>query len=60
MYIEFFFQYNIFLTCDGYRDAVVSAIIFHPSRVMAVSASYGGDFKVKFFNLFYNCEYVFV
>ncbi|CAI9303637.1 unnamed protein product [Lactuca saligna] len=27
------------------RDAIVSAIISHPSRVMAISASYGGDFK---------------
>ena len=29
-----------------YRDADVSAIAFHPTRRMAVSSSYGGDFKV--------------
>ncbi|CAI9279716.1 unnamed protein product [Lactuca saligna] len=29
-----------------HRDGVVSAIIFHPSRVMALSASYGVDFKL--------------
>lgn len=30
-----------------YRDAGVSAVAFHPTCGMAVSASYGGDFKVK-------------
>lgn len=30
-----------------YRDAGVSVVAFHPTRGMAVSASYGGDFKVK-------------
>lgn len=28
------------------RDAHISAITFHPTRRMAVSTSYGGDFKV--------------
>lgn len=28
------------------RDAVISAAAFHPTRKMAVSSSYGGDFKV--------------
>lgn len=28
------------------RDAHISAIAFHPTRRMAVSSSYGGDFKV--------------
>nr|XP_043629244.1 WD repeat-containing protein 75 [Erigeron canadensis] len=31
---------------EPHRDAGVSAIAFHPTRGMAVSASYGGDFKV--------------
>jgi len=28
------------------RDAHISAVAFHPTRHMAVSSSYGGDFKV--------------
>lgn len=32
----------------SYRDAGISAVAFHPSRQMAVSASYRGDFKVGF------------
>lgn len=31
---------------EPHRDAGVSAIAFHPNGSMAVSASYGGDFKV--------------
>ncbi|KAK1433946.1 hypothetical protein QVD17_10864 [Tagetes erecta] len=31
---------------EPHRDAGVSAVAFHPTRGMAVSASYGGDFKV--------------
>ena len=29
-----------------YREAGISAVAFHPTRHMAVSSSYGGDFKV--------------
>jgi len=29
-----------------YRDAHISAVAFHPTRRMAVTSSYGGDFKV--------------
>ncbi|GJU38759.1 ribonuclease H-like domain-containing protein [Tanacetum coccineum] len=32
---------------EPHSDAGVSAIAFHPTRDMAVSASYGGDFKVN-------------
>ena len=32
-----------YLSC---RDAGISAVAFHPARRMAVSSSYGGDFKV--------------
>ncbi|XP_071730304.1 uncharacterized protein [Rutidosis leptorrhynchoides] len=31
---------------EPHRDAGISAVSFHPTRGMAVSASYGGDFKV--------------
>ncbi|KAJ8750843.1 hypothetical protein K2173_016024 [Erythroxylum novogranatense] len=31
---------------EPHRDANISAIAFHPTRRMAVSSSYGGDFKV--------------
>ncbi|KAI3806876.1 hypothetical protein L1987_22794 [Smallanthus sonchifolius] len=31
---------------EPHRDAGVSAVAFHPTRGMALSASYGGDFKV--------------
>ncbi|KAJ0755262.1 putative transcription factor WD40-like family [Helianthus annuus] len=31
---------------EPHRDAGVSAVAFHPTRCMAASASYGGDFKV--------------
>ncbi|KAL9339352.1 hypothetical protein Peur_068367 [Populus x canadensis] len=31
---------------EPHRDAGISAIAFHPTRAMAVSSSYGGDFKV--------------
>ncbi|KAI7755931.1 hypothetical protein M8C21_023302 [Ambrosia artemisiifolia] len=31
---------------EPHRDAGVSAVAFHPTRGMAASASYGGDFKV--------------
>ncbi|KAG6770070.1 hypothetical protein POTOM_025737 [Populus tomentosa] len=31
---------------EPHRDAGISAIAFHPTRPMAVSSSYGGDFKV--------------
>jgi hypothetical protein len=34
------------------RDAHISGIAFHPTRHMAVSSSYGGDFKVFSDNLF--------
>lgn len=29
-----------------YRDAGISAVAFHPTHKVAVSSSYGGDFKV--------------
>ncbi|PWA42860.1 hypothetical protein CTI12_AA541330 [Artemisia annua] len=41
---------------EPHSDAGVSAVAFHPTRGMAVSASYGGDFKVSyhiFFLLFF-------
>ncbi|CAI0427436.1 unnamed protein product, partial [Linum tenue] len=31
---------------EPHRDAVISAIAFHPIRRMAVSSSFGGDFKI--------------
>ncbi|CAK7337560.1 unnamed protein product [Dovyalis caffra] len=31
---------------EPHRDAGISAIAFHPTRPVAVSSSYGGDFKV--------------
>jgi NET1-associated nuclear protein 1 (U3 small nucleolar RNA-associated protein 17) len=31
---------------EPHRDAGVSAIVFHPTRSMAVSTSFGGDFKI--------------
>lgn len=31
---------------EPHRDCAISAITFHPSRAMAVSSSYGGDFKI--------------
>ncbi|KAF3452775.1 hypothetical protein FNV43_RR03208 [Rhamnella rubrinervis] len=31
---------------EPHRDAGVSAVAFHPTRNMAVSSSYGGDFKI--------------
>ncbi|KAF3950512.1 hypothetical protein CMV_023745 [Castanea mollissima] len=31
---------------EPHRDAGISAVAFHPTRHMAVSSSYGGDFKV--------------
>lgn len=31
---------------EPHRDAGISAIAFHPTRHMAVSSSYGGDFKI--------------
>lgn len=31
---------------EPHRDAVISAIAFHPTRQMAVSSSHGGDFKI--------------
>ncbi|XAR63690.1 hypothetical protein NMG60_11023719 [Bertholletia excelsa] len=31
---------------EPHRDAGISAIAFHPTRCMAVSSSYGGDFKI--------------
>lgn len=34
------------LIYEPHRDAQVSAIAFHPTRHMAVSSSYGGDFKI--------------
>lgn len=44
-----------------FRDAGISDIAFHPARCMAVSSSYGGDFKVLLdnwlfisFNLYYD------
>ncbi|KAK4265483.1 hypothetical protein QN277_026532 [Acacia crassicarpa] len=33
------------LIYEPHRDAKISAIAFHPARHMAVSSSYGGDFK---------------
>jgi len=33
------------------RDANISAVAFNPTRRMAVSSSYGGDFKVIIDNL---------
>ena len=35
---------DMFLLVD--RDAHISAVAFHPTCRMAVSSSYGGDFKV--------------
>ncbi|KAF7838030.1 WD repeat-containing protein 75 [Senna tora] len=34
------------LIYEPHRDAHISAIAFHPTRHMAVSSSYGGDFKI--------------
>ncbi|KAL5065971.1 hypothetical protein RYX36_027708 [Vicia faba] len=34
------------LIYEPHRDAHISAIVFHPTRHMAVSTSYGGDFKI--------------
>ncbi|KAL6998978.1 hypothetical protein U1Q18_000144 [Sarracenia purpurea var. burkii] len=34
------------LLCTLSRESGVSAIAFHPTRHMAVSSSYGGDFKI--------------
>jgi len=34
------------------RDAHISAITFHPTRHMAVTSSFGGDFKVFLDTLF--------
>ncbi|ESW26740.1 hypothetical protein PHAVU_003G144100 [Phaseolus vulgaris] len=34
------------LIYEPHRDANISAVAFHPTRRMAVSSSYGGDFKV--------------
>ncbi|XP_028788837.1 WD repeat-containing protein 75-like [Neltuma alba] len=34
------------LIYEPHRDAQLSAIAFHPTRHMAVSSSYGGDFKI--------------
>ncbi|XP_050217951.1 uncharacterized protein LOC126668808 [Mercurialis annua] len=31
---------------EPHRDAEISSITFHPTRCMAVTSSYGGDFKV--------------
>ncbi|KAL5569921.1 hypothetical protein UlMin_026496 [Ulmus minor] len=31
---------------EPHRDAEISIVVFHPSRQMAVTASYGGDFKI--------------
>ncbi|XP_012075113.1 WD repeat-containing protein 75 isoform X2 [Jatropha curcas] len=31
---------------EPHRDAGISSIAFHPTRCMAVSSSYGGDFKI--------------
>ncbi|CAI0394899.1 unnamed protein product [Linum tenue] len=31
---------------EPHRDAGISAIVFHPNRRMAVSSSFGGDFKI--------------
>ncbi|XP_022135000.1 WD repeat-containing protein 75 [Momordica charantia] len=31
---------------EPHRDAAISALTFHPTRLMAVSTSYGGDFKI--------------
>ncbi|KAF8391223.1 hypothetical protein HHK36_023525 [Tetracentron sinense] len=31
---------------EPHRDAGISALAFHPTRHMAVSSSYGGDFKI--------------
>ncbi|KAJ1433474.1 WD40/YVTN repeat-like-containing domain superfamily [Sesbania bispinosa] len=34
------------LIYEPHRDAHISAVAFHPTRRMAVSSSYGGDFKI--------------
>ncbi|KAK7388529.1 hypothetical protein VNO78_23347 [Psophocarpus tetragonolobus] len=34
------------LIYEPHRDAHISAVAFHPTRPMAVSSSYGGDFKI--------------
>ncbi|CAJ1941827.1 unnamed protein product [Sphenostylis stenocarpa] len=34
------------LIYEPHRDAHISAVAFHPTRHMAVSSSYGGDFKI--------------
>ncbi|TKY54560.1 WD repeat-containing protein 75 [Spatholobus suberectus] len=36
------------LIYEPHRDAHISAVAFHPTRHMAVSSSYGGDFKIWF------------
>ncbi|KAJ6923456.1 hypothetical protein NC652_016937 [Populus alba x Populus x berolinensis] len=36
---------------EPHRDAGISAIAFHPTRPMAVSSSYGGDFKMRIFSV---------
>jgi len=38
------------LICDVIldSDAAISALVFHPQKNMAVSCSYGGNFKVTF------------
>lgn len=41
---------DIYLLFD--RDAHISSIAFHPTRHMAVSSSYGGDFKVIWKNCY--------
>lgn len=35
---------------EPHRDAGISALTFHPNRQMAVSTSYGGDFKIWVYN----------
>lgn len=41
------------------RDAGISALTFHPNRRMAVSTSYGGDFKVPLEKMKILCKSIF-
>ena len=36
-----------------YNDACISVVAFHLTRGMAINASYGGDFKVRYHTFFF-------
>lgn len=42
-----------------YRDAGISCVAFHPTRHVAVTSSYGGDFKVILVEWHFKIEYPF-